>query len=288
MAVNIHGRWYGKYTPYRKITLCGGWKNPQDPAIYGYLDVDIQELSTYMDVKRRDTGVRVTVTHAVIRALAIVLKKYPLSNCAVRGRKLWIRDDVDIFAQVAIPVAGADSDFDADLSGALIRNCDLLAVEEIAIEIGHQARMIRTAQQGQLEDVRELMSRIPPGLLAQYFRFLHLVSYRWNRNYKLLGAPRDPFGSAMVTSMGMFGIELAWAPLVPFSDCPIVIAIGSAMDVPTVINGRIVIRKRLKIGATIDHRVLDGYQGGVLARALRTLLENPALLEMDPLEIAGI
>jgi hypothetical protein len=43
-SVNMYGRWYRKYTPYRKNTLCGGCKNPQDPTIYGYLDCDVEKL----------------------------------------------------------------------------------------------------------------------------------------------------------------------------------------------------------------------------------------------------
>jgi len=40
-----------------------------------------------------------------------------------------------------------------------------------------------------------------------------------------------------------------------------------------------VVQKQLTLCATIDHRYLDGAQGGVLARVVRDVLENPWQLE---------
>jgi pyruvate dehydrogenase E2 component (dihydrolipoamide acetyltransferase) len=53
------------------------------------------------------------------------------------------------------------------------------------------------------------------------------------------------------------------------------VLIGAVRDMPAVWNGAICIRKQLVITATIDHRFLDGYQGAVLAKAVREVFDNP-------------
>ena len=40
-------------------------------------------------------------------------------------------------------------------------------------------------------------------------------------------------------------------------------------------EGEIVVRKMMTLTATIDHRFMDGFQGGVLAKALREGMAEP-------------
>jgi pyruvate/2-oxoglutarate dehydrogenase complex dihydrolipoamide acyltransferase (E2) component len=40
-------------------------------------------------------------------------------------------------------------------------------------------------------------------------------------------------------------------------------------------DGKVVVRPVMKIMATIDHRVMDGYKGGQLSAELRESVENP-------------
>ena len=39
------------------------------------------------------------------------------------------------------------------------------------------------------------------------------------------GRPRDPFGTAMVTNVGIFGIDTAFAPFTPIARCALVLAV---------------------------------------------------------------
>ena len=50
-------------------------------------------------------------------------------------------------------------------------------------------------------------------------------------------------------------------------------------DNAVVRDGKVVIRKQLTLCATIDHRYMDGAQGGVLAKVVRDILEHPWQLE---------
>jgi len=48
------------------------------------------------------------------------------------------------------------------------------------------------------------------------------------------GMPRDPFGSAIVTNVGMFGIDTAFAPLLPMARCPMLILVPEVRRRPFV------------------------------------------------------
>ena len=114
-------------------------------------------------------------------------------------------------------------------------------------------------------------------------RFITWFTYKMN--WKLPGTPRDPFGSAMVTAVGMFGIKLAYAPLVTFSQVPIILLVGQVEDRPVCRDGQVVIRPMCSITATLDHRIIDGFQAGRLAGDMKCMLEQPELLDRDPMAL---
>ena len=60
---------------------------------------------------------------------------------------------------------------------------------------------------------------------------------------------------------------------------PVLVVIGAMRDAPLVVEGEVVIRSQLTITATIDHRFMDGYQGGVLAKTVRQCFVAPWSLE---------
>ena len=77
----------------------------------------------------------------------------------------------------------------------------------------------------------------------------------------------------------MFGLDEGFVPPTPFARVPVYVLIGALADRPAVVDGELTIRKQLTLTATIDHRFMDGFQGGVLARIVRDVLENPWQLD---------
>jgi hypothetical protein len=105
----------------------------------------------------------------------------------------------------------------------------------------------------------------PPGYLA----------YEWNLDLRRLGVPRDAFGSAMITNIGSLGLESAFAPLIPYSRVPLILALGAVEDTPVVDGDRVVPGKTMRVCATFDHRLLDGAHAARMARVLRAPLRRP-------------
>ena len=92
------------------------------------------------------------------------------------------------------------------------------------------------------------------------------------------------FGAAVVSSIGSLGLESALIPLVAYSRAPIVIAAGAVSDEPVVEDGKVVPGKVMRIGATFDHRVIDGSHAAVMADTIRRAIEQPWTLEPSSIE----
>jgi pyruvate dehydrogenase E2 component (dihydrolipoamide acetyltransferase) len=245
------------------------WQPPHDPTVYGTLEVDAQNALDFLAERSEQSGLKITITHLVGKAVAEAIAARPDVNAVVRrGRHIYQRESVDIFFQVAF-------DGGEDLSGAKISNVDRKSVEEIARELAERAARVRAHADRELTPQRELLSRIPAFLRGPAMHAAEFLSYDLGLNLSRLGLPFDAFGSAMVTNVGMFGLPSGFAPLVPFSRAPIVITVGTIEPRPRAVEGEVKVRPVLPIGATLDHRLLDGFQVGQLTRRFREVLEDP-------------
>ena len=95
------------------------------------------------------------------------------------------------------------------------------------------------------------------------------------RERKLM--PEEYTGSTFsISNLGMFDIEHFTAVINPPEAG--ILAIGSIAQVPAVVNGEVVPRKRMRVTMSCDHRVIDGATGAEFLKTLKLLLENPAAL----------
>ena len=54
-----------------------------------------------------------------------------------------------------------------------------------------------------------------------------------------------------------------------------IIAVGSIVQKPVVVDGQLTPRRRMRITMSCDHRVIDGATGAAFLRTLKQMLENP-------------
>lgn len=95
------------------------------------------------------------------------------------------------------------------------------------------------------------------------------------RSRKLM--PDEYQGSTFtISNLGMFGIEEFTAIINPPNAA--ILAVGAAMQKPVVESGQIVVRDRMKITMSCDHRVVDGAVGAEFLRTLRQYIEQPLRL----------
>ncbi len=257
-----------KLSPWRKVAM-GTWRTVGDPSVYGIVEMDVAPALEYMKKIESKTGSKITLTHFVGKVIANTMAKHPEINCVQRWGRLYPRKNVDIFFQVATDNSGKD------LSGLTIRNTDKKSLLEIALEMQAMVQKIRSEGDPDFRKMKNLMGLIP-GWASRYLlnisSFLLLGLNVWS---PLMGTPRDPFGGCMVTSIGTLGLDIAFAPLVPYSKVPLLLAVGLAKDTPIAKNGQVVITKISKICATFDHRLIDGVHAGKMLKTMTAIFENP-------------
>jgi pyruvate dehydrogenase E2 component (dihydrolipoamide acetyltransferase) len=245
---------------WRKITTAT-WDAPNDPQIYGDVDVDAGAVLDFIREAKDKADVKLTVTHVVGKALAHALGENPDLNIRLYRGNFIERDTIDVFFIVSM---GEGS----DLSGVKVVGADKKSCVEIAQELSARASKVRNEEDVEFGKTKQMLSRTPLWLLGPALRFSAWLAQDRNINLKKYGLPNQAFGSVMVTSVGMFGIGHAYAPLSPYYRVPFLALVGEVAERPTV-----------TVTGTLDHRYLDGFHASRLMRSLREYLDDPMKFE---------
>jgi len=89
--------------------------------------------------------------------------------------------------------------------------------------------------------------------------------------------PEEYTGSTFsVSNLGMFDIDEFTAIINPPEAG--IIAIGRIVEAPAVVGGQVMVRRRMRLTMSCDHRVIDGATGAQFLKTVKLLLENPLAL----------
>ncbi|MGB8343333.1 MAG: dihydrolipoamide acetyltransferase family protein, partial [Ktedonobacteraceae bacterium] len=80
-------------------------------------------------------------------------------------------------------------------------------------------------------------------------------------------------GTFTVSNLGMFDVESFTAVINPPESA--ILAVGSIAPTPVVVDGQIVVRDRVKVTLSSDHRALDGAIAARFLQEIKKLLEEP-------------
>ena len=268
---NIHYKGPLEDSSFRRMAM-GVWDLPGDPSIYGYMDLDMRRAMTRLE-ELKSTGHKVTVTHLVARACALAIGSLDDLNAMPRLGRAYQRETVDIFIQVALP--SEDGLGKTDLSGVKIRSADEKKLDVFAAEFKEKADRVRTGNDKEIKASKKSINRTPRWMMRPMLKFLRFVQFTLNFDLRWMGVARDPFGSALVSSVGMLGVDGAFAPLFPIGGPPIVMTVGAVTPRAIVdADGQVIAAPVLRLGGTFDHRVYDGFHLATFGNALRRFIEQ--------------
>jgi pyruvate/2-oxoglutarate dehydrogenase complex dihydrolipoamide acyltransferase (E2) component len=267
-------------TVRRKLAIAS-WRAPREPNIYGRMELDATEALAYLDEVRARTGERVTITHLVGKAAAAALAEEPSLNGRIRLGTYLPNDRVSLTFLVTMPDG-------SDLARAKIDDVDRKGVATIAAELRERSERLRRGKDDDWERSKSIVRVLPTWLLRPVVWFTGWLTASLGVQAPALGLERQPFGSGIVTSVGMLGLDEAWVPPTPFARVPVYVLIGAVRDRAVVVGGQVVIRPMLTVTATVDHRFVDGFQAAVLARAFRRVFEDPWALDAPRPSVPGV
>ncbi|MCA1645797.1 MAG: 2-oxo acid dehydrogenase subunit E2, partial [Chloroflexi bacterium] len=197
------------------------------------------------------------LTTTVDVAELVGLRKQILEQTAETGIKISFNDMVVKAAALALrSVPDVNVSFAED---SLIRHKRIHMGIAVATDRGLIVPVLRDADQKSLSQIaretRDLAERANSGKLQP-------VDYSG--------------GTFTISNLGMFGVEQFNAVINPPEAA--ILAVGAIAREPVEHEGEIVLRERLKLTLSVDHRALDGAMGARYLQALKQLLEKPMLL----------
>ncbi|MDT8368115.1 MAG: dihydrolipoamide acetyltransferase family protein, partial [Longimicrobiales bacterium] len=79
-----------------------------------------------------------------------------------------------------------------------------------------------------------------------------------------------------ISNLGMFGIREFTAIINPPEAG--IMAVGAIEEIPVAVAGEVVVRPRMRVTMSCDHRVIDGATGAKFLATFRTMIEEPAAI----------
>ena len=255
----------------RKLAIAS-WSAPREGNIHGKVTLDADEALAWLGATREATGEHVTLTHHVGAGIARALAVEPSLNGTIRFGRFVPHDSIDLTFLVAMPDG-------SDLAKARIDHVDRRHPADVARELRERVERLRTGTDDDWERSKAAIRWMPTWLLRRVVWLTGWLASSLGLSIPALGVERFAFGSAVVTNVGMFGVDEAYVPPTPFARVPLWVLIGAVREVPTVRDGRVVATNQVTLTVTIDHRFIDGFQAGTLAAEFRRVFADPWSLD---------
>jgi pyruvate dehydrogenase E2 component (dihydrolipoamide acetyltransferase) len=259
---------------FRKFAMVF-WDAPRDGTIYGHMQVDVSKAQRFIEDVQAKFGIAPSMGQLVGKACAVAATKVPEANAKIIWGRPYLKDTVDVYFQV-------DVEDGKDLSGVVVNDTGRMTVVDVARTLRDRAQKLRKGQDQQYEKTQKgCLGRLPVWVLRAMLGGLTFLEYNFGVPPTFLGAKAEPFGTIMVTNVSKFGIDVAYAPLVPVSRVPFICLVGQVKPTPWVVGDQVVVRPAITLSATFDHRLLDGNKIGRVVRTVRAYIENPYAFETD-------
>lgn len=259
-----------KLSGWRRLAAAA-WTEPLDPQVYASLDLDAAPVVGFME-RAREQGHRITPTCIVGRAAAHALAAVPSANIRIAGGRMYRNESVNIFFVTA-------TDGGRSLSGVRIDQAEKKSARELSVELERRSAELKSGSDPVFARARRLMDMTPWPLLKLTLRLASWAAGARAWTVRPLGITATPFGSWMITSVGMFGLPSGFAPLSRLYRIPLLIVVGEICEKPMAVDGRVEARSILPLTITFDHRYYDAWAMAELVKPFRDYMANPASFE---------
>lgn len=254
----------------RRQVAVATWRPPSDGRIYARLALDATAILAYVDDARARTGEHVTVTHVVGAALGRAICAVPEVRARVVFGRILPFETCDVSFAVDIGEG-------ADLAPVKVRDADQKSPAEIARELAPGSSSLRSGTAPGHARSSSVIRHLPWWTHRPVLAGVSLLV--GGLGIGVLGQPGFPLGAAFVTNVGTLGLDEAFATPVPFARVPLYLAVGAVREAALVVDGAVAVRPQLVLGATADHRLIDGAHAGRIADVIKALLADPMQLE---------
>lgn len=230
------------------------------PVIRGLLEVDVTKPRRLIRELEGTAGIKVSFTAYLVACAGRSISAHPeVHACRDWLGRLVIFDEVDISTMIEVERDGTKFPI-----GHMVRGANQRSLREI-----HEGIRKVQREPASEKNVKRLMaiSWVPAVLRRFFLRVVDRVPV-WTKRLK---------GTAVLTSVGMFGRGVGWGLALPTHS--VGITVGGMAIKPAFVSGEVEPREFLCVTLDFDHDLVDGAPAARFASTFIELIENGGLLE---------
>lgn len=239
--------------------------------------IDLTALEEYLARKNgSDSKYKYNLFQAVVTAALKTVTLRPKMNRFITNRNLYMRNEVS--AAFVIKKIFSDN---GEEGLAFIRAKDSDNIDTVHDEIFRQVSYCRNdnGEQDETSDAMDMFNKMPRFMGKLLLSFMCFLDRHGKVPESIIRT--DPYYSTVLLSnLGSIGLHSGYHHLANWGTNSVFIVVGERKKRPFYDeDGNVEMRSSLDIGLTVDERIADGYYFSKTVRLLKTLLENPELLE---------
>jgi pyruvate dehydrogenase E2 component (dihydrolipoamide acetyltransferase) len=247
------------------------YKRPVDSKIYGTVDLDVTDLEKYIAEKRKQ-GIKTTLTYLLTIIVGRSIRDNAMElNTYIKRGKIIQREQIDATVSVLQP--------GGQMSSVKIENTDKLDVATLTEIMSEKIASSRKGNENKTMQSKSVLTIFPWPFRNWIFNLYRKITISWGISLPGINLSANSFGSYVVSNIGTVGLDTGYGSLLPASNISFVLIMGTINKKPVVINDEVVVRRIMKLSATLDHRVVDASHGGSLFRGIKYYAKNPELLD---------
>ncbi len=252
------------------------YPNRCDNEAYFLEKFDMAPMRAYLEkLNENETDFPFTPFHIIVTAAIKTLTLRPRLNRFVANKLMYQRNEVS----VSFVVKKLFSDNGAEAL-AIIHAEDKDDIHTIHEKLYKQISSGRSDKMDKSSESMDIVSRMPRRLTRLFCEIICFLD-------KIGKCPRglietDPYYTSMLLSnLGSLKLNVGYHHLTNWGTCSLFCIMGEIKKVvENDENGNPVEKEIVSLGLTLDERLADGYYYAKSLKLLKTLIENPQLLEL--------
>lgn len=237
--------------------------------------IDLTNVMAYLEKKNEnDPAYRYNLFQVMVTAMLKTITLRPKMNRFIANQTMYQRNEVS--AAFTVKKEFTDNGGEAL---AIIHSKESDTIDTIHDAIYDQIRLCRSDKVDDGTASLNAVAKIPGflvKLVGSAARFLD--RHGWMPQSVIAGDPY--YSSVVLTNLGSIKLHAGYHHLTNWGTTSVFCVVGEMKKRPFYDEeGNVTMRQSVDIGLTIDERLADGYYYSKTVQLLKTLLENPQLLD---------
>ena len=267
-----------KDIPSMNRIVPGIMPNRADNEAFISVDVDYAPLKAYVEKKNVDCDPadKYTFFHLIAAAIGKAFVLRPRMNRFICNRKMYQRDKITM--GFTVKKKFSDKSEEALAFFEYDEKETLDSFHEKIVKVIHATKS--DTQVDTSTGAMDLVCKLPQWLLNRIVDFILWLDKRGWVPQSIVGS--DPNHAAIfLANLGSIGLEVGYHHLVNWGTNSCFIVLGKKhLKMIHNADGSEELKEVVPLGITLDERIADGYYYSGTVALVKTLLENPELLDM--------